>query len=179
MILYLIGMMGCGKTTVGKYLASQLKYSFVDIDFLIEEKCSLKVHEIINQYGIEYFRHLESEALIQLDNNKHTVVSTGGGILLNENNITFMKNNGLMIYLNVSIDELKKRLNDSELMKRPLLKVNTLDKIYEERKEAYLFYSDLMILCEDFTVKEISQHIISLLEKKAIDTKLHPMSRTF
>lgn len=167
MLIYLIGMMGSGKTTVGKYLASQIGYHFVDTDCLIEEKCHLKVHEIIDQYGIDYFRQIENYVLKQVKLDINTVIATGGGIILNQDNVAFMRNNGIVIYLKTSITELEKRLNGPEIKKRPLLETNSINEIYEARKTYYDKASEVTIMCDNLSIEAISNEIwLQLGEKK-------------
>ncbi|QVK19201.1 shikimate kinase [Mycoplasmatota bacterium] len=166
MIIYLIGMMGSGKSSVGKHLASQLKYNFVDTDCLIEEKLNLKVHDIINQFGIEYFRQIENQVLREIQLDLNTVIATGGGIILNQDNINFMKNNGITIYLKTSINELEKRLTNPEMKKRPLLKKNSLYDIFEVRKELYDKASELTINCDNLSIETICEQIRSELKNR-------------
>lgn len=163
MVIYLIGMMGCGKTTVGNLLAMKLTLHFLDTDEFIEKKCQLPITEIIANYGINYFRNLEHQLLVALQNSYDIVVSTGGGVVLNEDNIVLMKKNGKVIYLKTSVDVLMKRLNLHEQAKRPLLQKFTLEEIYEYRKELYEKASDVIIDCDNLSIEEVCQEIINIL----------------
>lgn len=163
MIIYLIGMMGSGKTTVGNLLAIKLGLFYIDMDVFIEKKCQLSVSEIVENFGIDHFRKMENELLVSLQKSYDIVVATGGGVVLNQNNIDIMKKSGTVIYLKTSINILKRRLNLSERMRRPLLKELSLDEIYEFRKELYEKASDIIINCDNLTVNEICEEIICQL----------------
>jgi len=162
MLIYLIGMMASGKTTIGKELANKLSYEFVDVDELIELTYKKKVKDIILEDGIDYFRQLEYDLLRNIDLDINTVVATGGGVVLNHDNVLYMKNNGAIIYLKVSLDILEERLhNDSE--NRPLLKKQSINTIYEERKELYENAGMISIFCDDLTIDEICINIVEQL----------------
>ncbi len=167
MHLFLIGMMASGKTTVGKNLASKLGYDFIDTDNLIEQIYHKSINEVINVFGIEHFRQTEYDVLHSLKLNDDTVISTGGGIILNDKNTVYMKNNGVVIYLDTDINILKNRMDNKEYHKRPVLKTHDLSDIYNERKSYYQNACDFSILCDSLNVDEISNLIIRKL--KTID----------
>lgn len=120
MNIYLIGFMGSGKSTAGKRVATLLRWRFVDIDRLVEQKEGMKVPEIFSARGEEYFRSAESAALRQVSAKTRTVVACGGGTPCSAENLQVMKSTGLTVYLKLSVENLVSRLkrhnND-----RPLL----------------------------------------------------------
>lgn len=134
MRIYLIGMPGSGKTTIGKKLAENLKYDFIDLDAYIEEKSLMFIEDIFKDYGEDKFRELETKALSEVKP-LNIVISTGGGIVTKKKNKLLM--DGLVIYLNTDLKLIEKRLEDSYL--RPLLKNNSLENIYNDR---FLKYQD-------------------------------------
>ena len=140
MNIYLIGMPGCGKTTVGKKLADHLGYEFKDLDLMIEEDSLMVISDIFERYGEETFRNQETKILSEITGD-NLVISTGGGIIKRKSNKDHMK--GIVIYIKVSLEELERRLqNDSS---RPLLQDNTLEDLYLERKELYEEFADFTI----------------------------------
>ena len=143
MRIYLIGMPGSGKSTIGKKLAKLLKYEFIDMDNYIEKKACMFVDEIFDSYGEEYFRELERNTLKEFLDMDNIIISTGGGIIKNKNNKDLM--NGKIIYLKVDLNELEMRCNNSNTV-RPLLKVKTIEELYNERKELYDYFKDIEIL---------------------------------
>jgi shikimate kinase len=120
-IIYIIGFMGSGKTTVGKKLASLLGWQFIDLDRKIEEHTGEKIPEIFSKHGEAYFRVIESEMLRGLISEKQTVVSTGGGTPCHDMNMDFMTRTGLTIYLRLTPGQLKSRLSEAA-EERPLIK---------------------------------------------------------
>jgi shikimate kinase len=119
--IYLIGFMGSGKSTAGRKLASQLNWSFIDLDEKIQKMEGMKIPDIFSLKGESYFRKLETKALKELKSETDTVISTGGGTPCFGGNMDFMLNSGLTIYIRMTPVNLKKRLEGS-IEGRPLLK---------------------------------------------------------
>ena len=113
--------MGSGKTTIGKLLADQLNYSFVDMDAHIEGKQFKSVSQIFSERGEAEFRILEQQCLHEVGQFENVIVSTGGGAPCFFDNIDFMNAQGLTVYLKLTPEELKERLESSKANKRPLL----------------------------------------------------------
>jgi shikimate kinase len=118
--VFLIGFMGCGKSTFGKKLAKQLNWDFVDLDDYIEKKEKASISEIFASKGETYFRSLESKAVKSTSNWKKTIISTGGGTPCFNDNISSINDAGLSVYIKISPIVLKSRL-EGELSKRPLI----------------------------------------------------------
>lgn len=119
--IFLIGFMGSGKSTVGRRLASNLKWSFVDLDEKIESTEGMNIPAIFSQKGESVFREMESKALRDLESETRIVISTGGGTPCFGNNMELMLESGLTIYLKMTPSSLKRRLVKST-EGRPLLK---------------------------------------------------------
>ena len=154
MRIYLIGMPGSGKSSVGKELASKIGYEFIDLDNYIEKQAFMFVDEIFQNYGEKHFRKLEEEALKEIKNQDNIVVATGGGIVVNKNNKELM--DGPCIYLNVNLSELSNRIVSSDI-ERPLLRTKSIDIIYAERKDLYDYFKDYEVLNDnlDNTINKI------------------------
>jgi shikimate kinase len=120
-IIYIIGFMGSGKSTAGKKLASLLGWSFIDLDKKIEEHTGKTIPEIFTENGEEYFRNLEAQLLKNLKSCTNTLFSTGGGTPCYKDNMDFMLQTGLTIYLKLTPEDLKSRLSGSK-GQRPLIK---------------------------------------------------------
>ena len=163
--LVLTGMMGVGKSTIGKSLATKLSYAFIDVDRLIEKKEGKKINVIFRNKGESFFRKLEND--ISLDNLKsnNCVVSLGGGAFLNKSIRRAVKNSAVSFWLDVNVDELVRRLKRTR--KRPLLlgkSLNeTINKIYLERKKTYN-EADFRIRCSFLSPEKIVNKIYSLYE---------------
>ena len=160
--IVLIGISGAGKTVIGRALSYKLQMPFFDLDSFIEEKNKLSIPEIFSKYGEEYFRKLESEAVKFLSTKcNNTIISTGGGVVLNEENMNLLKETGTVVYINRSLENILTKVNTN---KRPLLKTNPqlLYDIYKKRHPLYLGYADICVVNrENFTacVDEISEII--------------------
>lgn len=156
--------MGTGKTAVGKELSRRLNLDFVDIDKMISEKEKRSINEIFAVNGEPYFRKIEKETLQEISNQKGQIVSCGGGIVLDSDNITVMKQTGKMIALCARIDIILERTKNNA--NRPLLNVaNPKEKITEllERRKPYYLKADFTIDTSDLSVKEVVEKILALI----------------
>ena len=164
--LILTGMMGVGKSTIGKMLAKRLNFEFVDIDKLIEMKENSSINSIFKNKSESYFRKIENDmTLLELKKN-NLVISLGGGAFINSAIRKRAKKLSTTFWLDVPIDKLIARLKNSR--RRPLLlKKNlgeTVKKIYFDRKKFYN-EADYRIKCNSNKSKEIVNKILSLYEK--------------
>ena len=141
--IILIGMMGCGKSTIGKVLSKKIKYNFVDMDSYIEKISKQSIKELF-EVSEDNFRNWESKACEQLSEKKCLIRACGGGVIKREINMSFLKRNGIVIYLDRNIESI---LNDIDTRRRPLLANGTevLYKLKEEREALYIKYSDYII----------------------------------
>lgn len=121
MKIFLIGFMGCGKTTMAKKLATKLGYELVDLDLEIEKRVGQPIADYFAENGEEAFRKLESETLKTFNYPSNTVIATGGGAPCHFDNMEWMNKNGHTIYIKLSPLSLAKRLENGKT-KRPLLK---------------------------------------------------------
>ncbi|HLP73087.1 MAG TPA: shikimate kinase [Bacteroidales bacterium] len=148
--IYLVGFMGSGKTTAARKLATLLGWTFIDLDFLIEQKAGRKIPEIFSTEGESYFRALETEILRSLSQ-EQIVVSTGGGAPCHDGNMDYMLGEGITIYLRLTPGQLKSRLLYSKT-ERPLIRGIDKDDLqdYIENKlgEREKFYSRARIIME-------------------------------
>ena len=163
--IVLTGMMGVGKTTIGKSLANRLFSKFIDIDTLIEEKEGRSIKVIFDREGENYFRKLEQDLTLQEIKKRNSVISLGGGAFLNRSIRSVVKEFSISFWLDVNLDILTKRLQNK--VNRPLLnKQNlseTINKIYLERKETYNEAS-FKINCSFLKPEQIVNEILKLYE---------------
>ena len=153
-------MMGAGKSAIGKILANKLDYNFIDVDKMIEIKTNKTIRKIFEDEGERYFRDLEEKITINLLNNKKTIVSLGGGAIINKNIRNSIKINSYNIYLKANVDVLAKRLVNSKtrpLINKKKLKIQLIDLIKE--REKYYQTADLIINNEK-NLNETTQNII-------------------
>ena len=152
--IFLVGFMGAGKTTVGSILSEKMNFDFCDTDQMIVEEESREIVNIFKTDGEEYFRDLESKKLYEVQNRENTIFSTGGGIILREENREILNKN-FSVYLKASYEEIFSRIKKDTT--RPLLNnedpYNTGLKIFESRKE--LYDSFLLFVETDFISPEL------------------------
>ena len=164
--LTLTGMMGVGKSTIGKNLAKKLKYNFVDVDKIIEAKEGLSINLIFKNKSESYFRKIENDITLSELKKDNSVISLGGGAFLNKTIRRNAKKFSTSFWLDVPVYELIKRLKKSS--QRPLLFKKNIDetvkKIYFDRKKIYN-EADYRIKCRFLTSKEIINKILDLYEK--------------
>ncbi len=136
--LYLVGMMGAGKTTVGHLLAQQLGYRFLDTDSLISQAAGKSISEIFATEGEEAFRELETKILSEVSSYKKLTIATGGGIVIRPFNWSYLQH-GIVVWLDAPVEVLYSRLQGDQT--RPLLQdgnpLAKLQELLEERKPLY------------------------------------------
>jgi len=120
MLIFLVGYMGCGKTTFGRELAKELGWQFADLDELIEERYKISIHDFFIKYNEESFRRIENMMLRELLTKHRMIISTGGGTPCFYNNMDLMKRYGVTIFLNTPVQVLVDRLINGK-RKRPLI----------------------------------------------------------
>jgi len=161
--IYLIGLMGSGKTTLGKSLAKKLNRPFIDTDQLIEQKSGVDVSMIFEFEGEKGFRERETKLLSEIALKKEHIVSTGGGIILSKYNRDVIAKSGIIFYLKTQPAELFIRLQNDKT--RPLLQGTNLKekltKIYAERCTLYEMTADYIIETKN---KKISQILTNIEE---------------
>ena len=160
--VYLIGMMGAGKTTVGKQLAKDLNYRFIDTDQTIDAIAKQPITQIFNTQGEDYFRELETQVLGELSGYARSVISTGGGIITKQINWSYLRD-GLVVWLDVDLEILKKRLSHDQT--RPL--ADKLESLLATRRSLYAQADIVISVDSDISPGKISSQII-----KAIPTVL-------
>ena len=162
--LYLVGMMGSGKTSTGRPLAERLGYGFVDADAVIEQAAGCSIPEIFDRDGEACFRSLESQVLSAISQRHSLVVATGGGVVTQPENWG-MLHSGIVIWLDVVPDQLLQRLNADSTV-RPLLQTAdpeaALNALLNERRPLYA-EADLTVVINDETPEAVADGILQLV----------------
>ncbi len=165
--LILTGMMGVGKSTIGKALSKKLNMNFVDIDKLIEKNENTPIFKIFEKKGEKYFRDLEKQTTLKELKKKDSVISLGGGAFMNKEIRSLVLNTACSFWLDLKIKTIEERIKNSN--KRPLLnKKNlrfSLNEIYNSRKDVYNL-ANHKIDCNEFSLTDIVKSIINLYENK-------------
>lgn len=144
--IYLVGLMGVGKTSVGETIAQQINYRFFDTDQLITRIQGKPITDIFAQEGETYFRDLETQVLQELSACSRSVIATGGGIILKKKNWSFLQQ-GLVVWLDANVDLIMERLANDQ--SRPLLQTDdprqTLEDLWFKRRSTYA-QADLQVI---------------------------------
>ncbi|MFH0780637.1 MAG: shikimate kinase [Pseudomonadota bacterium] len=162
--IILTGFMGSGKSTVGKLLARQLGYDFIDTDHLIEQRCGMSVQELFKIKGEEVFRAMEASIAQELGTEQGLVVSTGGKLMLDPANAKALGASGRVFCLVASAEETLKRVLTDRGVKRPLLEATSpMDRILEllqERQEGYSRYCQIITTAK--SPDEVAEHLLEI-----------------
>ena len=150
--IFIVGLMGSGKTSIGKLLAKRTGRLFIDTDSEIIKESGMTITEIFNKYGENYYIDLEYKVLSKAKLIENHVISTGGGIIIKLENIKIMKNSGTIIFLDIDIETQLSRVRNKK--NRPLLDSNNMiENLVNIKKE------------RDYIYKNISDYIISISGK--------------
>ena len=165
--LVLLGMMGVGKSTVGKIVAKSQDLKFIDTDLNIEKKCSMKITEIFEKKGEDFFRLQEENEVLESLKKNNCIIALGGGAFMNKNVRNIILENSLSIWLDLNLKTLNKRIKWNK--KRPLLHEKNaqkvMKKLYVERRNIYKL-AHHKINCKNLTKGNIAKKIIIFYEKK-------------
>ena len=167
--IFLIGMMGCGKSQTGSKLAELLKYKYIDLDLLIEKLAKKSINQIFNDEGEDDFRELEAKCLKETIKIPSLVISTGGGIVTKLENWGILRQ-GIIAWIDLDKDIAIERLKN-EIENRPLLQGKNLDdlymRIFQSRENLYS-QADLRIKVKKENIEEVAMKIINAIYKEII-----------
>ena len=164
MKIILIGLMGAGKTTIGKELSNKLNLRFIDMDDEIEKQSKMSIVDIFEKYGENRFREIESKLLEKIALEDDIIISTGGGIIKVDDNRKLLKKQDNVVFLNGSIYTLVKNVSN-DIYKRPLLKDSTdlyikIEELLSERYEKYKESSNIIIDINNKNINEVVSQIL-------------------
>ncbi len=142
--IILVGMPGCGKSTVGVVLAKAMGYRFVDSDLLIQETDGRLLCEIIEQEGVDGFNAIEDRINSRIIADR-TVIATGGSVVYGKNAMEHFKQIGVIVYIRLPYNEIKRRLGDLTKRGVSMKKGQTLRELYNERVPLYEKYADIIV----------------------------------
>lgn len=164
MKVFLIGFMGSGKSTIGKKLASYLKYEFIDLDKFIESRVGMSIADYFAAHGEEEFRKMERDVLQNTDYPENVIIATGGGAPTYDDNMQWMNENGKVAYLALSPKALASRLENSNT-DRPLIRNLKGEALVEyitnklEEREPFYNQSKCVISASDLTAERLAFYL--------------------
>jgi len=160
--IFLIGMMGSGKSTVGKLLSKKLSLNLIDMDKEIEQLLDMSMNKIFNEYGEKRFRLIETAFFKECSKRNDMVYSTGGGIILNTINQNILQTRGISFFLDCTTDTIINRLKNKN-KNRPLFKIdNDIISLYNNRINLYKKCAHYIIDTNQLTQKQITTQIVTL-----------------
>jgi shikimate kinase len=177
-IIFLIGFMGSGKSTIGPILANTIGYSFIDLDAAIEHREGKKINEIFSEQGELFFRSIERKLLEEIASSaEKTIISLGGGTIANEDTLVYVKSTGIVVYLKISEEQIYKRLHTKG--DRPMLRDENgillngaplMAKIRAllDRRTPFYDRADIIMHTDDkkigMTIDELTKHLRGLIK---------------
>ncbi|MDD5141846.1 shikimate kinase [Methanoregula sp.] len=163
--IVLIGMPGAGKSTIGVVLAKALNKKFVDTDLLIQETTGRHLQGILDADGTATFRKIEEDIIISRRFH-NTVIATGGSVVLSHKAMGHLKKDGIIVYLNVSLTEIEKRLVNITTRGIVLEKGQTLRAVYDQRVPLYEKYADITIDCSGYDFERVVAKILEQVRQR-------------
>lgn len=166
--IILLGFMGSGKTTVGRFLATKFNMDFVDLDDWIEKEAKMTINEIFAKFGEPYFRELEKKIVKKAcQNMNNCVIATGGGVILKEENVENLHQLGILVWLKVSADKVYERTKNTSC--RPLLNcsdpVKKIEELLSFRTPYYTKAADYIVETSHLTIEEVATKINEYLHQ--------------
>ncbi len=165
--IVLIGFMGTGKTSAGRLLATRLGKAFIDIDRKIESECGASIAELFADKGETFFRDKERDVISRVSRLRNAVIATGGGVVMNEENMLNLRESGVIISLVASISTILERTgrrNSRPLLNRPD-RENYTTQLYSQRCELYK-KADLIVDTSDISPNQVVDIIVSFLKRE-------------
>lgn len=172
MNLVLIGYRAAGKTTVGRRLSTLLQRVFVDSDEMIEQRQKMAIEEMVRSHGWDHFRVIEREVISELSNYDHLIISAGGGVPVDPENVKALRKNGLLIWLKADVEVLLKRMSGDiqSVIKRPSLTgrgtLSEFKEVLTQREPVYAGASEVQVDTSLLDVDGVANHLLSMLNER-------------
>jgi len=161
--IILIGMPGCGKSTVGVVLAKAANLDFIDSDLVIQKKTGCKLSKLIEDHGDEGFRAIENRINAELEA-EDSVIATGGSVIYGKDAMRHLKEIGTVVYLKLSCTAIEDRLGDLHARGVTIQPGWTLQDLYNERVPLYEKWADITVDCEKLRLREVVQFIMEKVQ---------------
>ncbi len=157
--IVLIGMPACGKSTIGVLLAKTLGFTFIDTDLIIQQNTGRLLQEIIDNDGLDAFCIVEERAICSVTNIENAVVATGGSAVYSREAMLHLKQHGLVYYLSIPTDELRKRLSNIKTRGIAMRPTDTIEDVFARRMALYEEYADITVDCLGKSAEDIVEEI--------------------
>lgn len=166
MIFTLIGMPGAGKSCMGKAVSAKLKLPLIDSDKLIEKRFGKRLQTVLDEIGVDEFRRVEQEVLLELKaGDQHTILSTGGSAVYSKAAMDYLRTQGKVIYLYCSCDTIISRIDNPDDRGIVLKPGQSLTDLFYERTPLYEAAADITVSCDGRAYPRYQRELISVIEK--------------
>jgi shikimate kinase len=162
--IVLIGMPGAGKSTVGVLLAKRLRFAFLDTDILIQVREGRSLQDLIRVHGTEVFCRIEENHILSLVVDAH-VIAPGGSVVYRPQAMAHLKANGTLIHLDISVERLKRRLDDVDARGVVIGPGQTIEGLYAERRPLYLRYADATVETDGLTPDQVVGRLLKVFDQ--------------
>jgi len=166
--IVLIGFMGSGKTSIGKIVAKMLGLKFIDTDYYVEKMIGKSIKYIFEVYGEKYFREMEKRAITEIYNMRPIVISTGGGVVLQEYNMNLLKLYSIVFFIYAPVEKIIKNIS-FDTKERPLLNrkdwVSEVKELMKKRESLYYKYADFIVDTTDKDIEGSAQEIVEIYKR--------------
>ena len=161
----LIGMPGCGKSTLGVLLAKAMMMDFIDTDLLLQKQGGKPLQQMVDELGTEGFSEAEEQCICSLDV-QNTVIATGGSVAMEEKAMEHLRQNGVVAFVKLSYETIEKRLNNISTRGIAMEKGQTLKDLYDLRQPYYERWAEIVIDADEQHVEESVQALVEALKTK-------------
>lgn len=162
--IVLVGMPGCGKSTIGVLLAKALTMDFVDTDLLLQKKSGKPLQLMVDELGTAGFSRAEEACVMEL-NVQNTVIATGGSVALEDDAMAALAQNGTVVFIRIGYDETEKRLKNIKTRGIAMEKGQTLRDLYDLRQPAYLRWADHVVATDGLGIEQTVEKLVALLRE--------------
>lgn len=162
--IVLIGMPGCGKSTLGVLLAKAMMMDFVDTDLLLQKKSGKPLQKMVDEMGSDGFSKAE-EAFVSGLSLTHTVIATGGSVALEDQAMAHLSQNSTIVFVKLSYRTIEQRLKNISTRGIAMKKGQTLRDLYDMRQPAYHKWADVIVEADGEDIEQTVQHLVNVLSK--------------
>ncbi len=152
--IVLIGMPGCGKSTVGVLLAKAMGFRFIDTDLVIQNRTGRLLQQIIDEEGLDAFCIEEERAIMSVEERSGCVIATGGSAVYSRSAMLYLKQSGYVYYLSLPVEQVEKRIRNITTRGIAMRKGDSIADVFRRRRQLYEEYADITVDCSGKTLEE-------------------------
>lgn len=157
--IILIGMPGCGKSTVGVLLAKAMGFRFIDTDIVIQNRTGRLLQQIIDEEGLDAFCIEEERAIMSVEEQSGCVIATGGSAVYSRSAMLYLKQHGYVYYLSLPVEQVEKRINNITTRGIAMRKNDSIADVFRRRRQLYEEYADITVECAGKSIEETVEEI--------------------